>query len=431
MLGSSFFVNLLKPKSEFNQNVLTLMTGTAISQAIPIAISPILTRMYTPEDFGILAIFMAIVGIFGAIMSGRYEMAIMLPKKDEDAINILALGCIIIVGITLLSLIFIFLFHESIVLWLNNEEIEIWLYFIPITLFFTGFFNILTYFNNRQKRYKEISNAMIYKSIVLAAFQLSIGFIKSGATGLVSGQIISTVFSNTTLLKIILKDKILLSKIRWTKIFALAKKYRDFPKFQLPHAFIGGLSLSAPIYVLSSSFGLNVVGLYSLSTKIIFMPLMIIASASAKVFNQQITNIYHQQGDSYQFTINVLKSLFKKIIAPFLIVVIFSPTIFEFVFGLPWREAGIYTQILSPWILLNVLVSTVSFIPSLVNKQKKAFFLSIIHLVLIICTLLIGAYFENIYKALVFFTVAQSVMLIYNLLWMLSSLKLDKIKNGE
>jgi len=76
-----------KPKSEFSRNVLTPMTGTTITQAIPIAISPILTRIYTPEDFGVLALFVAITAIFGGIANGRYELATMLPKKDKYGIG--------------------------------------------------------------------------------------------------------------------------------------------------------------------------------------------------------------------------------------------------------------------------------------------------------------------------------------------------------
>ena len=75
----------LKPKSEFGRNVLTLMTGTTIAQAIPIAISPILTRIYTPEDFGVFALYISISTIFAVIVTGRYELAIMLPKKNKDA----------------------------------------------------------------------------------------------------------------------------------------------------------------------------------------------------------------------------------------------------------------------------------------------------------------------------------------------------------
>lgn len=91
------------------------MTGTTVAQAIPIAITPILTRIYTPEDFGIFAIFIALVTIFGSISSARYELAVMLPKKDEDAINILALGFIIIILISLVLLLITIFFNDYLV----------------------------------------------------------------------------------------------------------------------------------------------------------------------------------------------------------------------------------------------------------------------------------------------------------------------------
>jgi len=203
----------LKSKSEFSKNVLTLMTGTTIAQAIPIAISPILTRIYTPEDFGLLALFVAITAIFGSIVNGRYELAIMLPKKDEDAINIFALGFIIVSCVSLVLLVLAVVFNDYFTKLLNNNEISLWLYFVPIAVFFTGIWNILNYFNNRKKQYKDIAKATIIKSIVTAIVQLSVGFIKQGATGLVSGQLLSQLFANTKLL----------SKISKVKIIAVAK----------------------------------------------------------------------------------------------------------------------------------------------------------------------------------------------------------------
>ena len=221
-------LNRLKPKSEFSRNVLTLMTGTTIAQAIPIAISPILTRIYTPEDFGVFALFIAITAIFSSIANGRYELAIMLPKKEEDAINIFALGFIITSAISFFLLVLVLIFQNDFVELLQNKSIGIWLYFVPITVFFTGLFNILNHFNNRKKYYKDIANATILKSIVLAIVQLLIGFMKQGVAGLISGQIISQFFANTKLLKNIIKDKILISKISKVKMIALAKRYRDF-----------------------------------------------------------------------------------------------------------------------------------------------------------------------------------------------------------
>ncbi|MEA2111618.1 MAG: oligosaccharide flippase family protein [Campylobacterota bacterium] len=364
-------LNKLKPKSEFSRNVLTLMTGTTIAQAIPIAISPILTRIYTPDDFGVFALYIAITAIFGSIANGRYELALMLPKKDEDAINIFALGFIITSFISLLILVLVIVFNDYFTKLLNNNEISAWLYFIPIAVFFTGLWNALNYFNNRKKQYKDLAKATIIKSIVTAIVQLSVGFVKSGATGLISGQILSQLFANTKLLSNIVKDKILLSNISKVKVIALAKRYKDFPKFQAPHALLNTFSSNMPIYMFSAFFSSTAVGFYSLSTRIVFSPLMIISGASAKVYNQKVSEIYNNNGDSYSFTIRLLKSLLKKIILPFLLIVIFAPDIFSFIFGEVWREAGIYTQILSPWLFMVFYVSTVSFITIIINIKKK------------------------------------------------------------
>ena len=143
------------------------MTGSTIANAIPVAISPILTRIYSPEDFGLLALFVAITTIFGTIVNGRYELAIMLPKKDEDAINIVALGFVIMSLITLILFMIVIIFNEKIVHLLNNKDIGTWLYIVPLSIFFIGLFNLLNYFNNRKKYYKDIARANIIKSITM------------------------------------------------------------------------------------------------------------------------------------------------------------------------------------------------------------------------------------------------------------------------
>ena len=85
-------INKLKPKSEFSRNVLTLMTGTTIAQAIPIAISPILTRIYTPEEFGVFALYLSIIMLFSSLVAGKYELSILIPKHDKNAKNLVLLS---------------------------------------------------------------------------------------------------------------------------------------------------------------------------------------------------------------------------------------------------------------------------------------------------------------------------------------------------
>jgi len=263
------------------------MTGTTIAQAIPIAISPILTRIYTPEDFGVFALFLAIASIFGSIANGRYDLAIMLPKKDEDAINIFALGFIITTSLSLILFFLVVLFNDDFTKLLNNEEISKWLYFIPVAVFFTGLFNLLNYFNNRRKNYKDIANATIIKSIILAIVQLSVGFIKSGATGLISGQILSQMFANMRLFKNIIKDKVLLSKITKVKIIVLAKRYKDFPKFSMWATLANILSLHLTNILISSFYSIATLGFYSLVQRVLGMPSALIASSIGQVFSNK------------------------------------------------------------------------------------------------------------------------------------------------
>lgn len=175
------FIEKLKDKilkSEFNRNVLTLASGTTISQAIPVLVSPILTRLYKPEDFGILALFISITSIISVVSMGRYELAIMLPEKHEDAINVAALAFIINFLVSIVSFVIIIILHKPIIKILNADKLSFWIYFVPLTIFFIGMFNILNYTNNRLKLYKDISYANVYKALAGAIFQVGLGFLK-------------------------------------------------------------------------------------------------------------------------------------------------------------------------------------------------------------------------------------------------------------
>ncbi len=382
------------------------MTGTTIAQAIPIAISPILTRIYTPEDFGVFALFLAIVSIFGSIANGRYDLAIMLPKKDEDAINIFALGFIITTSLSLILLFLVVLFNDYFTKLLNNEEISIWLYFVPITVFFTGLFNILNYFNNRRKNYKDIANATIIKSIILAITQLSIGFVKSGATGLISGQILSQMFANMRLLKNIIKDKILLSKITKVKIIALAKRYKNFPKFSMLAILANTLSVHLTNILISSFYSISTLGFYSLVQRILGMPSALIGRSIGQVFFQEATKEKQQTGKS----INTFNSTVKKLVIiglpSFGILFFIVEDLFAFIFGEEWRIAGIYAQIVIPLFFIRFISSTVSGILIVFERQKNELYINIL---LIITSFSLIMFLDNFNDFLYCFSIIMSI----------------------
>lgn len=420
-------LNKLKPKSEFGRNVLTLMTGTAIAQAIPIAISPILTRIYTPEDFGIFALFIAISATLGSVANARYESAIVLPKKDEDAINIFALGFIITCVISLICFFVIVIFNDYFISLFENKEIGFWLYFIPIAIFFSGLFNILNYFNNRKKNYKDLRNATIFKSIVLTVVQLSVGLFKSGATGLISGQILSNMFANVKLLKNILKDEKLMSSISKAKIIALAKKYKDFPKHAALSSLFDNLTLQLSSIMIPKIFSFMISGYFFLATKIVNMPATLISSSISQVYLQKISENKNKNIKNINIFQNTLKKLFL-IALPITIIGFFcSPYLFSILFGKEWIISGEIAQYLFLIFLIRFCVSplSVSFIPSM--ELKKLAFWQYLYFISSSIFFLIGFYLELDLKIFLLFYVIHEYILygVYLYLIILAVKKMD------
>ena len=401
----------LKPKSEFSRNVLTLMTGTTIAQAIPIAISPILTRIYTPEDFGVFALFIAITAILGTVANGRYELAIMLPKKDEDAINVFALGFIITCLISLILLILAVIFNSYFTKLLDNDEIGFWLYFVPVAVFFTGIYNILNYFNNRKKNYKDLRNATILKSIVLAIVQLSIGFIKSGASGLISGQLLSNMFANMKLARNILKDKVLVSKISKIKMIALAKRYKDFPKHGMASSLFDNLSLQLPSILIPKIFSFSISGYFFFANKIVNLPSALISGSIGQVYLQKITENKNNGIEIFPIFKNTITKLFFIALPITIIGYITSPYIFPLLFGEKWKISGEIAQYLFLIFIIRFCVSPLSnsFIPAL--ELKKAALWQYLYFISSIILFIITLYLKIDLKIFLIFYVIHEYIL--------------------
>ena len=371
-------IEKLTPKSEFSRNLLTLMTGTTIAQAIPIAISPILTRIYAPGDFGLYALFVAITSILGSVANGRYELAVMLPEKDEDAVTLLALGFIISSTLSLIVLTLVILLNETFVGYLGNDEIGFWLYFVPITIFLTGLWNVLNYYNNRNKNYKNLRDAYILKSIVSAVVNLVVGFLKGGATGLVSGEILSRIFANYSLLKNSLMIRQNISHVTKEKMIFMAKRYKNFPMISLPSSFINTLYPHLFSVLLSSLYNLSVLGHYYMAQRVLGIPITLMSASVGQVFFQSGVQERAQTGQARV----IFKSTVKKLIVittPFFIVLYFViEDLFAFVFSEDWRTAGTYAKLLIPVFAINSVSSPVSMINTIFERQIYGLIISII-----------------------------------------------------
>lgn len=361
-------LNKLRPKSEFSKNVLTLMTGTTIAQAIPIAISPILTRIYTPEDFGVFALYMSIAAIISVIATGRYEMAIMLPKEDEDVKSIVKLIMILLSAVTFITFLIVFFFNHTITNLFENPEISNWLYFLPISIFLVGLYQIYNYLLIREKNFKRLSTNKIIVSTTNASTQLAYGFAFSNGFGLLFGNIIGYVIS----IYFIIKSKVVNKYFTFkdNSINKVAKEYQNFPKYDVPSVLVNVIANQLPILALGKFFGLGVVGFYSLMYKVLMMPINLLSSTVLDVFKQRATEDYNKHGNCKDIYVKTFKSLVLIGILPFTILGIFAPEIFAFVFGEKWKVAGEFAQIMTPVFYLSFISNPLSYLFFIRQKQK-------------------------------------------------------------
>lgn len=374
----------LKPKSEFSRNVLILMTGTTIAQAIPIAISPILARIYTPEDFGVFALFIAIISILGIIISARYDFAIILPKKDKDALHLLILSVLINFVLCLIFLIIVIIFNEKITLFLANPEISIWLYFVPFSLFTIGIYQSLSFWANRKKYYKELSISRVSQSSSSSVSNLAIGLIGFNNIGLIVGQILGQTIATLILIKLTwseIRTKIIFFKK--IKLFAIAKRYSKFPKYDILASLINVSSHQLTHILINIIFGAVTAGLFYFTQKILSLPISLIASSISDVFRQEATKEYQQFGNAWMVYKKTLRKLFFLGLIPSIILFLYSVEIFVLIFGEQWRISGEYAQILVPMLFLQFISSPLSSMLYIAEKQNINLVLQIVLFLLV------------------------------------------------
>lgn len=335
-------------KRSFSGNVLTLMTGTTIAQAIPIALSPILTRFYTPEDFGVLALYMAVCGIVSTVATARYELAIMLPAEEEGAINLVALSMAVAVAVSVLTLIVVIVFNGPIARLLGNKEIGGWLYFIPVSILLTGIYQSLNYWANRKQHYRRMANSRVMQSVGTVGTQVAGGWADTGAGGLIAGSLIGQVLATLQLARVTWTDnRALLRLLSARKCGEVARRYIDHPKYLVVSHGVSSVYAQIPIFFISKFYSLIGTGHVSFASRMVSLPSALVANAIGDVFRQRAAEDFIKYGKFDSVFIKTLGRTALLGLPFFFVFFFFSEHIFALMFGENWRVAGRYARILA------------------------------------------------------------------------------------
>ena len=404
-------LNKLKPKSEFSRNVLTLMTGTTIAQAIPIAISPILTRIYTPEDFGVFALYMSVVSIISVVATGRYELAIMLPKKDEDATHIVILALTISFFVSFILLLLVLIFNTKLTELLGHPEISNWLYFMPLSVLLSGIYQSFNYWNNRQKQYKQLSYNRVIRSSSTATVNIGMGSSTFGSSGLILGGLVGQLMATIFLSKFTMdENKNMFTSFHKLKLIALARKYIKFPKYDIGATLANVMSYQVVHILFNILVSLSASGYYYLVQKLMGMPTMLVSAAISDVFREEASRSFKNKGNAKHIFEVVFKKLLLLSMIPFLFLFLFVQDLFIIVFGENWAEAGLYAEILTPMFFLQFIASPLSYILYITDNQKLNLLMQLGMFFSVLLSFFCGYIFEDSHLIVILISAFTSII---------------------
>lgn len=390
--------------SRFITNVLKLVSGSVIAQALGILLVPIITRLYSPGDYGAFQVFLSISSILAVLSCLSYQLAIMLPKEEEDSANIVTL-CIALVSIISVVSGGVFILLSG---WvgetLNTPDLSQYLIFLPVVVFLNGLFVVVNYWLSRRVRFGTLATAQVANSVSSKFVQIGTGFGSASPLGLILGLIAGYGAALLVMLRGIREDLPLFRSVSLSRITYLAKRYRRFPLFTSWSTVANSASLQVAPLMLASFFNPAIVGFYGVAHMVVNMPMSLIGSATGQVFFQKASEEMNRTGSVKTVVREVHQRLVSIGIFPILILMIIGEELFALVLGAEWGTAGGYARILAPWLLLVFIASPLSTIFSVLERQTVDFSFNLLILFSRIAVLCVGGVYGNPIVALALFS---------------------------
>jgi len=359
-------------KSGFVRSVSALAGATASAQMLVLLALPFLTRLYTPEEFGLLAIFSALLGMVSVVASLRYQVAIPLPKTDALAANILGVALVAVIGVTVLTVIAVTLFGDGLTVLIDSPELSTYMWLLPIGVAAIGAYNIFQLWATRKRAFKRISITRIEQAVGGVGAQLGLGVAGFGAGGLIVGQLISQGSGFLGLARRAIKeDGHILKQINLRRMTVAASAYRRYPKYSTFEALANSASVQLPLIIIAGFVGSAELGMLMLAMRIMQAPMSLVGMAVSQVYYVQAVDEF-RQGRLAELTAKVMGGLAKLGIGPLLFAALVAPSLFGIIFGEAWQRAGVLLAWMTPWFVLQFMTSPVSMALHVTSHQRLA-----------------------------------------------------------
>jgi O-antigen/teichoic acid export membrane protein len=420
-----------KLETSFAGNVSKLITGSVLAQGLGVLVAPVVARLFAPEAFGVAALFASITSTIGVVACLRYELSIMLPKSGEEAANLLGLSLFFVWVITGICTLIIFFAGEVTADLLNSPELKKTLWLIPVSVWVSGTFLALNYWNSRTKHFGRLSIARLISSFTAQSTVLGAGyagFVSGGALigSRIVGQFISTLFLGGRIWR---DDRRLFkTNIRWKQMTAGLHRHKKFLVYGTWSALLNTASQQMPVLLLAFYFSPKIVGFFALGKTVLSIPLSMVGGAVSQVFFQKASEAHNRIGNLPEVVEAVFKRLVSLGIFPILLLTLIGQDIFIVAFGAPWAEAGVYMQILGLWVFFQFISSPISTLFAVLEKQSYGLIFNILLFGTRAASLIVGGMTGDVRLTLLLFTSTGVACYGFLCFWLISKAGLSVLQ---
>ena len=362
------------------KEALVLLIGVGAGQVILLAISPLITRLYSPKDFGVFSMYMSIVGIIGPVIAGKYEYAVVVAEDEREAAILVVGSAILSIAIAIGMFLLLSIGAGEIGSLLSKTKRVEWLMLVPVGTLVYGWNMILNNWHNRMKTYRIMASSRVITASVAGTIQIgSAKLYGSIPSGLIVGRILGQACSVLYLLKSEVKkiyDTLAKGQI-YQDIKVTLLKYIEFPKYLIHSTLLDNVGAQIPVLLIARLFNAQMVGWYGLAYRVLSMPVGLLSQSLGQVFYRRFNELKSRPVDAKRFLIMFWSGLALLSAGPLLLILFYGPAIFAYIFGHNWETAGRIASILAPQLWFMVISSPGSTSFYVLGLQKYSQYFSI------------------------------------------------------
>lgn len=338
-------------RSEFRKGVVTMVGGSTIAQAIGVAASPVLTRLYSPADFGAYSAVLAVLSLLVITSTLSYQNAIVLPDDDVVAANVLGVCVAAALCFCMATGILLLVAERQLLELLGAASLGGTALLLVLGQMLGALMGSLAMWALRAKAFAVIARNSLTRSGALIVAQVALGIAGLGATGLLIGAVAGSLAGSVGLARAAWhRDASAFRRVSPAGVRHAARRYRRFAIFSTPASFLNTLGLQLPVLLLVAMFGTEVAGQYALADRAVGLPVTLLAGAVANVFYAQAAPLAREDSAALRnLFVRTTRSLAVFTVVPTLLAMVLAPLLFDIVFGADWVQAGVFAAVMAPW----------------------------------------------------------------------------------